>query len=195
MVIFDLFYDEFCQDNYYPSTKHAGRFEAKSIEEIDTKIERLNKRSRWDECHYAPHNWHYEIVPEEIPPFNNPAEFFKVGLVISFNLDGNYNLWVYLTTYGLEYDKARNQTTPGTKYTELLRNDIRDVKLFTFIDPDKYSYWLDLYDGELEEALQRAEHYINWAVDKEEVKKNLLAEIDKFRKNLKAREGKFKYFY
>ena len=193
MVIFDLFYDEFCQDNYYPSTKHAGRFKAKSIEEIDTKIEWLNKRARWDESYYVPHNWNYEIVPEEVPPFNNPEEFFKVGLVISFNLNGN-NLWVYLTTYGLEYDKARNQTTPGTKYTELLRNDIRDVKLFTFIDPDKYSCWLDLYDGELEEALKRAEHYIDWGVYKEEAKKNLLAEIDKFRKDLKAREGKFKRF-
>ena len=70
---------------------------------------------------------------------------------------------------------------------------MREVSLYTFIDPDKYSSWLDLYDGELEEALKRAEHYINWAVDKEEVKKNLLNEINIFRKDLKNRTGKFTY--
>ena len=142
-----------------------------------------------------PHNWHYKLVPEEIPPFNNPDKFFKVGLVVKFNLDRTtHNLWVCLSTYGLEYDKARNQTTPGTKYTELFGSgDMREVRLYTFIDPDKYSCWLDLYDGELEEALKRAEHYINWAVDKEEVKKNLLNEINIFRKDLKNRTGKFTY--
>lgn len=193
MVIFDLFYDKFCQDNYFPNRIHAGRFEAESIEEIDSKIERLNKRARWDESHYVPHNWHYEIVPEEVPPFNNPEEFFKVALVVKFNLDRTtHNLWLCLSTYGLEYNKARNQTTPGTKYTELfVRGDIREVRLYTFIDPDKYSNWLELYDGELEEALQRTEHYINWAVDKKEVKNNLLNEINSFRKDLKNRTGKF----
>ena len=64
---------------------------------------------------------------------------------------------------------------------------MREVSLYTFIDPDKYSSWLDLYDGELEEALKRAEHYINWSGYKEEVKKNLLAKIDKYRKDLKAK--------
>ena len=195
MIIFDLFYDEFCQDSYFPNELHAGRFKAESIEEIDSKIEQLNKKASWDESHYVPHNWHYEIVPEEIPPFNNQDEFFKVGLVISFNLDRTtHNLWVCLSTYGLEYDKARNQTTPGTKYTELFGSgDMREVRLYTFIDPDKYSCWLDLYDGELEGALKRAEHYINWAVDKEAVKKNLLNEINIFRKDLKNRTGKFTY--
>ena len=187
MIIFDLFYDKFCQEGYYPDELHAGRFKAESIEEIDSKIEQLNKRASWDESHYVPHNWHYKIVPEEIQPFNNPDEFFKVGLVVKFNLDRTtHNLWVCLSTYGLEYDKARNQTTPGTKYTELFTSgDMREVRLYTFIDPDKYSSWLDLYDGELEEALKRAEHYINWAVNKEEVKKNLLNEINIFRKDLK----------
>lgn len=196
MITFDLFYQKFCQDNYFPSELHAGRFKAESIEEIDSKIEQLNKRASWDESHYVPHNWHYEIVPDEIPHFRNPHEFFKIALIVSFNLwRTNYNLDVHLSTYGVEYDNAMSQTTPGTKYTELLsERDIREVRLYTFIEPDKYSNWLELYDGELEEALQRAEHYINWAVDKEKVKNNLLNEINHLRKNLKARKGKFKYF-
>ena len=85
--------------------------------------------------------------------------------------------------------------TPGTKYAEYFpSNNIKEVRLFTFVEPDKYSCWLDLYDGELEEALKRAEHYINWGVYDEEVKKNLLAEINKYRKDLKAKDGKFKRF-
>ena len=76
--------------------------------------------------------------------------------------------------------------TPGTKYTEYFPRNIKEVKLFTIVDPEKYSCWLDLCD-ELEEALKRAEHYINWGVYDEEVKKNLLAEIDKYRKKLKAK--------
>ena len=97
MIIFDLFYDEFCQDSYFPNELHAGRFKVESIEEIDSKIEQLNKKASWDESHYVPHNWHYKIVPEEIPPFNNPDKFFKVGLVVKFNLDRTtHNLWVCL---------------------------------------------------------------------------------------------------
>ena len=120
-----------------------------------------------------------------------PEDFLAV-LVISFNIEQNY-LDAYITSSGWDYQTAIDNMTPGTKYTEYLSRNIKEVKLFTIIDPDKYSCWLDLYD-ELEEALQRAEHYINWAVYKEEVKKNLLAEIDKYRKHLKAKEGKFKRF-
>ena len=119
-------------------------------------------------------------------------EDFLVALVISFNIEKNY-LDAYITSSGWDYETAIDNMTPGTKYTEYFPRNIKEVRLFTFINPDKYSCWLDLYD-ELEEALQRAEHYINWAVYDEEVKKNLLAEIDKYRKKLKAKYGKFKRF-
>ena len=119
-------------------------------------------------------------------------EDFLVALVISFNIEQNY-LYAYITSSGWDYETAIDNMTPGTKYTEYLSSNIKEVKLFTIIDPDKYSCWLDLYDGELEGALKRAEHYINWAVYKEEVKKNLLNEINIFRKDLKNRTGKFTY--
>ena len=194
MVIFDLFYDKFCQEDYYPDEIHVGRYKANSIEELESKIEKLNKRALWEESRYVPHNWHYELANEEIEYLQEPEDFL-VALVISFNIEKDY-LYAYITSSGWDYETAIDNMTPGTKYAEYFpSNNIKEVRLFTFVEPDKYSCWLDLYDGELEEALKRAEHYINWAVDKEDVKKNLLAEIDKFRKNLKAREGKFKYFY
>ena len=134
------------------------------------------------------------INDEEIKYLQEPEDFLAV-LVISFNIEPNY-LYAYITSSGngWDYQTAIDNMTPGTKYTEYLCRNIKEVRLFTFVDSDKYSCWLDLYDGELEEALKRAEHYIDWGVYNEEVKKNLLAEIDKFRKDLKAREGKFKRF-
>ena len=119
-------------------------------------------------------------------------EDFLAVLVISFNIEKNY-LDAYITSSGWDYETAMDNMTPGTKYTEYLSSNIKEVKLFTIIDPGKYSCGFDLYD-ELKEALQRAEHYINWAVYNEEVKKNLLAEIDKYRKQIKAKEAKFKRF-
>ena len=112
-------------------------------------------------------------------------EDFLVALVISFNIEKNY-LDAYITSSGWDYETAIDNMTPGTKYTEYFPRNIKEVRLFTFINPDKYSCWLELYE-ELEEALKRAEHYINWGVYDEEVKKNLLAEIDKYRKKLKAK--------
>ena len=108
-----------------------------------------------------------------------------VVLVISFNIDQNY-LDAYITSSGWDYETAIDNMTPGTNYTEYLSKNIKEVRLFTIVDPDKYSCWLDLCE-ELEEALKRAEHYINWSVYKEEVKKNLLAKIDKYRKDLKTK--------
>ena len=130
------------------------------------------------------------INDEEIKYLQEPEDFLAV-LVISFNIEQNY-LDAYITSSGLDYETAIDNMTPGTKYTEYLSRNIKEVRLFTIIDPDKYSCWLDLCE-ELEEALKRAEHYINWAVDKEEVKKNLLNEINTFRKDLKNRTGKFTY--
>ena len=132
------------------------------------------------------------INDEKIKYLQEPEDFLAV-LVISFNIEQNY-LDAYITSSGWDYETAIDNMTPGTKYTEYLCRNIKEVRLFTFVDSDKYSCWLDLYDGELEEALQRAEHYINWAVYKEKVKKNLLAKIDKYRKDLKARDGKFERF-
>ena len=130
------------------------------------------------------------INDEEIKYLQEPEDFLAV-LVISFNIEQNY-LDAYITSSGWDYETAIDNMTPGTKYTEYLSRNIKEVRLFTIIDPDKYSCWLDLCE-ELEEALKRAEHYINWAVDKEEVKKNLLNEINIFRKDLKNRTGKFTY--
>ena len=193
MVIFDLFYDKFCQEDYYPDEIHVGRYKANSIEELESKIEKLNKRSLWEESRYVPHNWHYELANEEIEYLQEPEDFL-VALVISFNIEKDY-LYAYITSSGWNYETAIDNMTPGTKYAEYFpSNNIKEVRLFTFVEPDKYSCWLDLYDGELEEALQRAEHYINWGVYDEEVKKNLLAEINKYRKDLKAKDGKFKRF-
>ena len=192
MVIFDLFYDKFCQEDYYPDEIHVGRYKANSIEELESKIEKLNKRALWEESRYVPHNWHYELANEEIEYLQEPEDFL-VALVISFNIEKDY-LYAYITSSGWDYETAIDNMTPGTKYAEYFpSNNIKEVRLFTFVEPDKYSCWLDLYDGELEEALKRAEHYINWAVDKEEVKKNLLNEINIFRKDLKNRTGKFTY--
>ena len=132
------------------------------------------------------------INDEKIKYLQEPEDFLAV-LVISFNIEQNY-LDAYITSSGRDYETAIDNMTPGTKYTEYLSSNINEVKLFTIIDPEKYSCWLDLYDGELEGALKRAEHYINWSVYKEEVKKNLLAKIDKYRKDLKARDGKFERF-
>ena len=131
------------------------------------------------------------IDDEKIKYLQEPEDFLAV-LVISFNIEQNY-LDAYITSSGWDYETAIDNMTPGTKYTEYLSRNIKEVKLFTIVDPEKYSCWLDLYDGELEGALKRAEHYINWAVDKEEVKKNLLNEINIFRKDLKNRTGKFTY--
>lgn len=193
MVIFDLFYDKFCQEDYYPDEIHVGRYKANSIEELKSKIEKLNKRALWEESRYVPHNWHYELANEEIEYLQEPEDFL-VALVISFNIEKDY-LYAYITSSGWDYETAIDNMTPGTKYAEYFpSNNIKEVRLFTFVEPDKYSCWLDLYDGELEEALQRAEHYINWAVYDEEMKKNLLAEINKYRKDLKAKDGKFKRF-
>ncbi len=193
MVIFDLFYDKFCQEDYYPDEIHVGRYKANSIEELESKIEKLNKRALWEESRYVPHNWHYELANEEIEYLQEPEDFL-VALVISFNIEKDY-LYAYITSSGWDYETAIDNMTSGTKYVEYFpSNNIKEVRLFTFVDPNKYSCWLDLYDGELEEALKRAEHYINWGVYNEEVKKNLLAEINKYRKDLKARDGKFKRF-
>ena len=193
MVIFDLFYDKFCQEDYYPDEIHVGRYKAHSIEELESKIEKLNKRALWEESRYVPHNWHYELANEEIEYLQEPEDFL-VALVISFNIEKDY-LYAYITSSGWDYETAIDNMTPGTKYAEYFpSNNIKEVRLFTFVEPDKYSCWLDLYDGELEEALKRAEHYINWGVYDEEVKKNLLAEINKYRKDLKAKDGKFKRF-
>ena len=193
MVIFDLFYDKFCQEDYYPDEIHVGRYKANSIEELESKIEKLNKRALWEESRYVPHNWHYELANEEIEYLQEPEDFL-VALVISFNIEKDY-LYAYITSSGWDYETAIDKMTPGTKYAEYFpSNNIKEVRLFTFVEPDKYSCWLDLYDGELEEALKRAEHYINWGVYDEEVKKNLLAEINKYRKDLKAKDGKFKRF-
>ena len=193
MVIFDLFYDKFCQEDYYPDEIHVGRYKANSIEELESKIEKLNKRALWEESRYVPHNWHYELANEEIEYLQEPEDFL-VALVISFNIEKDY-LYAYITSSGWDYETAIDNMTPGTKYAEYFpSNNIKEVRLFTFVNPDKYSCWLELYDGELEEALKRAEHYINWGVSNEEVKKNLLAEINKYRKDLKAKEGKFKRF-
>ena len=194
MITFELFYDQFNQEDYYPKKIHVGRYKANSIEELEAKIEKLNKRTLWDESRYLLQNWHYEIVDEEVEYLKEPEDFLMV-LVISFNIEQNY-LYAYITSSGdgWDYETAIDNMTPGTKYTEYLSSNIKEVKLFTVVDPAKYSSWLDLYDGELEGALKRAEHYINWAVYNEEVKKNLLAKIDKYRKDLKARDGKFKRF-
>ena len=195
MIIFDLFYDKFCKGNYYPDEIRVGRFKAESIEDLDSKIDKLNTRSKYEESRYMPHNWHYELVNDEKIKYLKEPEDFLVVLVISFNIEKNY-LYAYITSSGdgWEYETAIDNMTPGTKYTEYLSSNINEVKLFTIVDPEKYSSWLDLYDGELEGALKRAEHYINWSVYKEEVKKNLLAKIDKYRKDLKARDGKFERF-
>ena len=193
MITFDLFYDQFNQEDYYPDEIHVGRYKANSIEELESKIEKLNKRALWEESRYVPHNWHYEIVDEEVEYLKEPEDFL-VALVISFNIEKDY-LYAYITSSGWDYETAIDNMTPGTKYAEYFpSNNIKEVRLFTFVEPDKYSCWLDLYDGELEEALKRAEHYINWGVYDEEVKKNLLAEINKYRKDLKAKDGKFKRF-
>ena len=130
------------------------------------------------------------IDDEKIKYLQEPEDFLAV-LVISFNIEQNY-LDAYITSSGWDYETAIDNMTPGTKYTEYLSSNINEVKLFTIVDPNKYSCWLDLCE-ELEEALKRAEHYINWAVNKEEVKKNLLNEINIFRKDLKNRTGKFTY--
>ena len=193
MIIFDLFYDKFCQENYYPDEIRVGRFKAESIEDLDSKIDKLNTRSKWEESRYVPHNWHYELANDEKIKYLQEPEDFLVALVISFNIEHNY-LYTYITSSGWDYETAINNMTPGTKYTEYFSRNIKEVRLFTFVHPNKYTCWLDLYDGELEEALKRAEHYINWGVYNEEVKKNLLAEINKYRKDLKAKDGKFKYF-
>ena len=132
------------------------------------------------------------IINDEKIKYLQEPEDFLVVLVISFNIEKNY-LDAYITSSGWDYETAIDNMTPGTKYTEYLSSNIKEVKLFTVVDPAKYSCWLGLY-GDLEEALKRAEHYINWGVYDEEVKKNLLAEIDKYRKKLKAKEGKFKRF-
>ena len=134
------------------------------------------------------------VIDDEKIKYLQEPEDFLVVLVISFNIEKNY-LYAYITSSGdgWEYQTAIDNMTPGTKYTEYLSRNIKEVKLFTIIDPDKYSCWLDLCE-ELEEALKRAEHYINWSVYDEEVKKNLLAKIDKYRKDLKARDGKFERF-
>ena len=194
MITFELFYDQFNQEDYYPEKIHVGRYKANSIEELEAKIEKLNKRTLWDESRYLLQNWHYEIIDEEVEYLKEPEDFLMV-LVISFNIEQNY-LYAYITSSGdgWDYETAIDNMTPGTKYTEYLSSNIKEVKLFTVVDPEKYSSWIDLYDGELEGALKRAEHYINWSVYKEEVKKNLLAKIDKYRKDLKARDGKFKRF-
>ena len=137
-------------------------------------IDKLNTRSKCEES-------------------REPEDFLAV-LVISFNIEKNY-LDAYITSSGdgWDYETAIDNMTPGTKYTEYFPRNIKEVRLLTFLDPDKYSCWLDLYD-ELEEALKRAEHYINWGGYNEEVKNNLLNEINDLKKHLKAREGKFKYF-
>lgn len=137
-------------------------------------IDKLNTRSKCEE--------------------SREPEDFLVVLVISFNIEKN-DLDAYITSSGdgWDYETAIDNMTPGTKYTEYFPRNIKEVRLLTFIDPDKYSCWLELYE-DLEEALKRAEHYINWGVYDEEVKKNLLAEINKYRKHLKAKEGKFKRF-
>ena len=187
MITFELFYDQFNQEDYYPDEIHVGRYKANSIEELEAKIEKLNKRTLWDESRYLLQNWYYEIVDEEVEYLKEPEDFLMV-LVISFNIEQNY-LYAYITSSGdgWDYETAIDNMTPGTKYTEYLSRNIKEVRLFTFVDPEKYSSWIDLYDGELEGALKRAEHYINWSVYKEEVKKNLLAKIDKYRKDLKAK--------
>ena len=192
MITFELFYDQFNQEDYYPDEIYVGRYKANSIEELEDKIEKLNKRALWEESRYLPQNWHYKIVDEEVEYLKEPEDFL-VALVINFNIEKNY-LYADITSSGLDYETAIDNMTPGTKYTEYLSRNIKEVRLFTFVDPEKYSSWIDLYDGELEGALKRAEHYINWSVYKEEVKKNLLAKIDKYRKDLKARDGKFKRF-
>ena len=133
------------------------------------------------------------IINDEKIKYLQEQEDFLVVLVISFNIDQNY-LDAYITSSGWDYETAIDNMTPGTKYTEYFPRNIKEVRLFTFVNPDKCSCWLELYDGELEEALKRAEHYINWGVYDEEVKKNLLAEINKYRKDLKAKDGKFKRF-
>ena len=187
MITFELFYDQFNQEDYYPNKIHVGRYKANSIEELEAKIEKLNKRTLWDESRYLLQNWYYEIVDEEVEYLKEPEDFLMI-LVISFNIEQNY-LYAYITSSGdgWDYETAIDNMTPGTKYTEYLSRNIKEVRLFTFVDPEKYSSWIDLYDGDLEEALKRAEHYINWDVYDEEVKKNLLAEIDKYRKKLKAK--------
>ena len=43
MITFDLFYDQFNQEDYYPDEIHVGRYKANSIEELESKIEKLNK--------------------------------------------------------------------------------------------------------------------------------------------------------
>ena len=192
MITFELFYDQFNQEDYCTDEICVGRYKANSIEELEDKIEKLNKRALWEESRYLPQNWHYKIVDEEVEYLKEPEDFL-VALVINFNIEKNY-LYADITSSGLDYETAIDNMTPGTKYTEYLSRNIKEVRLFTFVNPDKYSCWLELYDGELEEALKRAEHYINWGVYKEEVKKNLLAKIDKYRKDLKARDGKFKRF-
>ena len=131
------------------------------------------------------------IINDEEIKYLQKLEDFLAVLVISFNIEQNY-LDAYITSSGWDYQTAIDNMTPGTKYTEYLSRNIKEVKLFTIIDPDKYSCWLDLCE-ELEGALKRAEHYINWSVYKEEVKKNLLNEINIFRKDLKNRTGKFTY--
>ena len=90
------------------------------------------------------------IINDEKIKYLQEPEDFLVVLVISFNIEKNY-LYAYITSSGWDYQTAIDIMTPGTKYTEYLSRNIKEVKLFTIIDPDKYSCWLDLYD-ELEEA-------------------------------------------
>ena len=66
MIIFDLFYDKFCQGNYYPDEIRVGRFKAESIEDLDSKIDKLNTRSKYEESHYMIHIWHYNLINDEI---------------------------------------------------------------------------------------------------------------------------------
>ena len=89
MITFELFYDQFNQEDYYTDEIHVGRYKANSIEELESKIEKLNKRALWEESSYSPQNWHYEIVDEEVEYLKEPEDFL-VALVISFNIEKNY---------------------------------------------------------------------------------------------------------
>ena len=101
------------------------------------------------------------INDEEIKYLQEPEDFLAV-LVISFNIEQNY-LDAYITSSGWDYETAIDNMTPGTNYTEYLSKNIKEVRLVTIVDHDKYSYGLDLCE-EQEEALKREEHYINWSV-------------------------------
>ena len=189
MVIFDLYYEIFYMEDYYPHKIHEGTYTAESEEEIKNKVDHLNRRAFWNQSKYDPCNWSYEIKKV---PYKRMAESkpFKVGLVVDFSLTEKF-VYVDLQTVGVTYEEALAE---GRDYVEILRGQKRDtVSLYTFINPNKYTGWLDLYDHELAGAIAKARHHADWAISEEDVRTYTFKKFDEILKDLKERRNQFRY--